>query len=400
LAGERSYHWRLNPEASIPIPVPHFFTPEEDFVMTATWFSAPAPVARRVRAYFAPVNRAAQTPELFDPSQQGSFSLDAPPAPWVDLGWIQNFVRTSQSQSAPLLTGIPAAALEQVRQTIEAQVSLEFLSWTKLTMALATGSQHMNVLAAASGAAAAADGAQAVTAVAPQSGSTSTSILLASPDAAKFTAGSIVAVDVDYTGQTGYVGSPVAGAYVRGALTDVDYIRRVTFNVALVAEANSSGLMLASSLPGGAPATGAKVQAVIGFVDREGGSFYQEWSALFVMQGSQGERIFFHYPRLQPAIGSEEAVLPLDERTASSRRNADGRAMAHMAQVPQAAGRRGAQDTVHQSFSVHQASGSSVNGQSRVLLKAQFLALPVTDPLDGERVVCYRSFVPAPNALV
>lgn len=324
--------------------------------MTASWFSAPAPVARRVRAYFAPVNRAAQTPVLFDPSQQGGFRLDAPPAPWIDLGWTQDFVRKPASKSTPLLTGIPAAALEQVRESLQAQVSLQFLSWTKLTMALATGSQHMNVLAAASGAAAAADGAQAVPAVTPQSGSTGTAILLATSDAANFTAGSIVAVDVDYTGQTGYVASPVAGAYVRQALADVDYIRRVTFNVALVAQVTPTGLTLAGPLPGGAPATGAKVQAVTGFVDREGGSFYQEWSALFVMQGSQGERIFFHYPRLQAMSGAEEAAAPLN--------------------------------------------GKSQNGQSRVALKGQFMALPVTDPLDGERVVCYRSFVPAANALV
>ena len=44
--------------------------------------------------------------------------------------------------------------------------------------------------------------------------------------------------------------------------------------------------------------------------------------------------------------------------------------------------------------------GKHKGGQARVLLKGQFLALPVTDPLDGERVVCYRSFLPAPNALV
>ncbi|MGA3130590.1 MAG: hypothetical protein ABSD59_07300 [Terracidiphilus sp.] len=324
--------------------------------MTATWFSAPAPVARRVRAYFAPVNRAAQTPVLFDPSQQGGFSLDSPPAPWIDLGWIQDFVRKPASKSTPLLTGIPAATLEQVRETLQAQVSLQFLSWTKLTMALATGSQHMNVLAAASNAALAADGAQAVPAVMPQSGSTATLILLASSDAAKFAAGSMVAVDVDYTGQTGYVGSPAAGAYLRQALTDVDYVRRVTLNVALVAQVAPTGLTLAAPLPGGAPATGAKVQAVTGFVDREGGSFYQEWSALFAMQGSQGERIFFHYPRLQAMAGAEESVAPLN--------------------------------------------GKNQNGQSRVMLKAQFMALPVTDPLDGERVVCYRSFLPAPNALV
>jgi hypothetical protein len=98
------------------------------------------------------------------------------------------------------------------------------------------------------------------------------------------------------------------------------------------------------------------LQAVTGFVDREGGSFYQEWSALFVMEGSQGERIFFHYPRLQTAASAQESALPLDSTQKA--------------------------------------------GQARVLLKGQFLALPVTDPLDGERVVCYRSFLPAAHALV
>jgi hypothetical protein len=324
--------------------------------MATTWYSAPAPVTRRVRAYFAPVNRAAATPTLFDPSEQSGFNLEAPPAPWISLGWIQDFVRKSASKTAPLLSGIPAAPLEQVRETLQAQVSLQFLSWTKLTMALATGAQHMNVLAPASGAAAAADGAQAATAIIPQTGSTVSSIVLASADASKFTAGSIVALDVDYTGQTGFVGAPISGAYVRQALTDIDYIRRVTFNVALVSQVNSTGLTLAEPLPGGAPATNAKLQPVIGFVDREGGSFYQEWSALFVMQGSQGERIFFHYPRLQTMTSAEEAAIPL--------------------------------------------SSKNPGGQARVLLKGQYLALPVADPLDGERVLCYRSFLPARNAVV
>ena len=324
--------------------------------MTATWFSAPAPVTRRVRAYFAPANRVTQTPVLFDPAEQGGFNLDAPPAPWISLGWVQGFTRKAMSKTAAMLTGIPAAPLEQVRATLEAQVSLEFLSWTKLTMALATGSQHMNLLAPASGAAPAADGAHAKAAVAPQSGSSATFIALDATDAGNFTAGAMIAVDADYMGQTGFVGSPVAGAYVRQALTDVDYIRRVTFNVALVSAVSSTGLTLAEPLPSGAPPAGAKVQAVTGFVDREGGSFYQEWSALFAMQGGQGERIFFYYPRLQTMAGAQETAIPLD--------------------------------------------ASQKNGLARVMLKGQFLALPVTDPLDGERVVCYRSFLPAANALV
>jgi hypothetical protein len=324
--------------------------------MNSTWFAAPAPVARRVRAYFAPVNRLAQEPVFFDPALQGNFDLDAPMAPWLSLGWIQNFVRKSTSQTASLMTGVPASPLAQVRETLQAQVNFEFLSWTKLTMALATGSQHMNVLNTASGAAPAADGAQGSAAVTPQQGSTATSIMLSTADAAQFRPGSIIAVDMDYTGQAGYVGSPVAGAYVRQPLSDVDYIRRVTFNVGVVSEVSATGLTLAEPLPGGAPISGERVQGLTGFVDREGGTFFQEWSGLFVMEGAQGERIFFYYPRLQSSCGAEESALPLDAK--------------------------------------HK------NGQSRVLLKGNFVAMPFTDPLDGERVVCYRSYLPAANALV
>jgi hypothetical protein len=323
--------------------------------MTANVFSAPAPVMRRVRAYFAPVNRVTQTPVLFDPAQMGSFALDAPPAPWIDLGWIQNFTRKSAGKSASILTGIPAAPLEQTRGTLEAQLSFEFLSWTKLTMALATGSQHMNVLAP-NGTAAAADGATAAPAVTVQSGSTASVIQLAAADAANFASGSMIAVDVDYSGQTGFVGTPVSGAYLRQSVGDVDYIRRITFNVGLVLGVTSNALTLAQPLPGGAPTAGTKLQAVTGFVDREGGSFYQEWSALFVMQGSQGDRIFFYYPRVQSLADAEETASPLDDK--------------------------------HKS------------GLARILLKGQFLALPVTDPLDGERVLCYRSFKPAEFAQI
>jgi len=317
--------------------------------MSAGWFSAAAPVARRVRAYFAPVNRAAQAPVTFDPSQQGAFDLDAPPAPWIRLGWIQGFKRTAMGKSEAVMTGIPAAALEHVRESLDAEVSFQFLSWTKLTMALATGSQHMNLLAPA-------DGAQARPAVPIQNGSTAASIALDPGDASAFPAGSIIAVDDDYTGQTGFVGAPISGAYLRQPVNDIDYIRRVTFNVALVAGQSSTGLTLAEPLPGGPPAPSAKLQAVCGFIDRLGGSFYQEWSGLFVIEGTQGERVIFHYPRLQNNRDAEEISIPL--------------------------------------------AGNGKGSQERLLLKAQFRALPVTDPLDGERVLCYRTFLSAPNELV
>jgi hypothetical protein len=324
--------------------------------MAANWFSAPAPVTRRVRAYFTPVNRTAQTPALFDVSQQGAFDLDSPPAPWIDLGAIQGLAREAHSKSTPIMTGIPAATLQQARETLDAHVSFEFLSWTKLTMALATGSQHMNLLAPGIGTAPAADGAKAATAATLQAGSTACVLQLAAADAVRFTAGSMVAVDADYTGQTGFVGAPISGAYLRQPLNDVDYIRRITFNVALVSNVNGTALTLSQPLPGGAPAPGSKLQAVMGFVDREGGSFFQEWSALFVIAGAQGERIFFHYPRLQSLGGAEELAQPLN--------------------------------------------GKDKSDLAQSLLKGRFLALPVTDPLDGERVLCYRSFLPATNALI
>lgn len=324
--------------------------------MSANWVPAAAPTIQRTRAYFAPVDRVTQTPVIFDPSTQSAFDVDAPPAPWIDLGGIQNFIRTATSKSGNVQTGIPSAVLEQVRESVAAQVSFEFEAWTKLTMALATGAQHMNVLSPASGAALSATGSQAASAVTLGSGSTSTYLVLSSADAAKFSAGQIIAVDADYSGQTGYVGSPIAGAYLRQPVTDTDYIRRITWNLGMIAEVMSAGLQLAVSLPGGTPTDGSKIQIVTGFVDREGGCFYQEWSGLFVMTGSQGDRILYYYPRLQTAASAAEFSPLLEEK--------------------------------HKS------------GYMQIMPRAKFLALPVSDSLDGERVVCYRSYIPAPHARV
>src|SRR5438094_6334315 len=63
------------------------------------------------RAYFAPVDRATGTPAIFDPGKHGAFSLDAPPAPWLDLGWIDNFQRLCGSFSPESLTLQPADGL-------------------------------------------------------------------------------------------------------------------------------------------------------------------------------------------------------------------------------------------------------------------------------------------------
>jgi hypothetical protein len=132
---------------------------------------------------------------------------------------------------------------------------------------------------------------------------------------------------------------------VKSALTDVDYIRRVSLNVARVSAIANGALTLEQPLLVGVPTSAMKVSGVAGFCDREGSTFFQEWSALFVAEGQQGERVLWHYPRLQAMASAAESL---------------------------AAGSGGLEVLRH---------------------GAEFRALPVKDPVDGESVVCFRSFV-------
>lgn len=302
------------------------------------------PAVRRVRAYFAPVNRSAKQPTIFDPAQEGMFDLSMPPSPWLDLGWIESFARKSATKIQPVLAGAPAVAQLQSRAEIDATVSFQFASWGKLQMALAAGMQQMNLLKAQSGAVAAGSGGTAVAAVTLQSGSTATVLQLGAA-VANFTVGERIVADVDYTGQLGFVGSGVSGAYVKAALTDIDYVRRVSLNVGRVASISSGAVTLEQPLLAGVPTGTMKVSGVQGFCDREGSTFFQEWSALFVAEGQQGERVLWHYPRLQAMAGAAEST----------------------------------------------SAGSG--GLEALRQSAAFRALPVNDGVDGETVVCFRSFV-------
>jgi hypothetical protein len=314
-------------------------------------------ISESVRAYFAPVDRVTNTPTVFDPAKNGSFALDAPPGPWISLGAIGDFTRSALTEIAPLATGAKGSTRVQARRRLAAEVGFEFREWGKLQMALASGSQQMNLLAEASGATPRASGGQAVTKVPLQAGSTAVELVVGSTAVAQFAIGDIVAVDIDYAGQIGFVGNGVSAAYVKSAASvagDADYIRRATFNVARIAAKTATTLQLAQPLIGyligGAPASGAAVQKVIGFVDREGGSFFQEWSGLFVCDSEAGGRLLFHYPRLQPAITAAET-----------------------------------RDDLAKPFGAWS-------------LLAKFQALPTTDPNDGEEVLCYRSWIPASSA--
>jgi hypothetical protein len=242
----------------------------------------------------------------------------------------------------------------QVRTEVDATVSLQFESWGKLQLALAAGSQQMNLLQTAAGAAANGSGGVGAAAVALSAGSTATALNVGASAAAGFNVGALVAVDLDYTGQVGFVGSGASAAYVRQAsdvASDVNYIRRVTLNVGRVVSIASGVLQLAGPLLAGVPVTGMKVSQLVGFVDREGGGFFHEWSALFCMEGTQGERIEYYYPRLQAMEGAAETMAALSTPL------------------------------------------------ERVRLAA-FRALPVVDANDGATVVCFRSYLPGPGQAI
>jgi len=317
------------------------------------------PIARQTRAYFAPVNRVTGPTAVFDPSQNSGFQLDAPPAPWMDLGWIENFERTSTSQIAPLTGGTAGAVSAQARHALGARIDFEFRDWGKLQMALAGGAEHMNVLATNASASPAGSGGIPIGAVPLLAGSTATELVLGAGAISGFEAGDLVACDVDYAQQVGYVGTGISGAYVQNpedVLQDANYVRRVTFNVGRIALVTATSLLLTQALPGGVPAPGASVQQVIAFVDREGGAFLQQWSGLFVAEDESGGRVCFYYPLLSPcttkAEWSRESVILIQKPI------------------------------------------------GELALQASFTALPSVDINDGAVVLCYRSYFPAGGAAV
>jgi len=313
-----------------------------------------APAARAVRAYAAPVNRVTGATIAFDPATQGGFDLDSPPQPWIDLGWVENCRRKAATKYEALRTGPNSNITVQYRMQPEAEVEFDLLTWGKVQLALSGGTQQMNVLAEQPNDPPQPSGGLPVPASPVQSGSTWTSIVLTPDQLQLYNVGDVVAVDVDYNGQTGYLGTWAPGTYLTTPLSGpnyVDLVRRVTFNVSRVCAVSGSALQLAEPLLS-QPTTGMGVQKVVAFLDREGSSFFQEWSCLFIVAPDSGGRTCFYYPRLQPAASASETR----------------------------------QEFASPLFS-HQ-------------LHVSLRALPTTDANDNETVLCYRSYFPAANAAV
>ncbi len=108
---------------------------------------------------------------------------------------------------------------------------------------------------------------------------------------------------------------------------------------------------------------------MVAFVDREGGSFFQEWSALFIAEEDSGGRVCFHYPRLSPTT-----AMPTNMSSGSGMAAAKLFSREEQIQIAKPV--------------------------TALALHAAFVAMPHTDENDRETVLCYCSYFPARMASV
>lgn len=341
------------------------------------------------RGYFAPYNQqqavaTANTsigPTMYDLQVTGRY-IDGTtlPGTWFDLGYVKNFKFTPGSKTGNVMTGYRGAIRAKYRAETSEKLSVLFMEMTRTALRLASGTQVFNLLkttAAAStvgplsatGSPAIAMGASGYLPTGGPSGPTLGLPTLCVPagSGAAFPAGTYIVVDQDYASQQGYVGDAGANVFP-GAVSNVDFIRMTSDYVACVSQvvltafSGQDALILTAPFMGGgnslpnvtpntAPTAGAKVQAISGYVTREGGTYIAEWSALFLLNTIDASQVMFYYPRLAP-----------DQFQGSTEEN------------------------------LQNATSLQTTG-----LNASFDSLAFDDPLDGETVVAYRAYYPHPS---
>lgn len=343
------------------------------------------------RAYFSPFNtqQAVATantsigPTIYDLEVLGRLVDTSLPAGWFDLGYIRNFKFTPGSKIGNVITGYRGVIRAKYRAETSEKLSMQFMEMTRTTLSIASGTQVFNILKStatastlgplsSSGVAAIAMGASGYqpTGITATATAGQPTLFVPSGSGAAFPAGTYIVCDQDYNGTDfGFVGDAGANVF-QGAVTDTDFIRKTSDYVACVKQvvlgvAGQDGLILTAPFMGGgnsptgvtannAPTTGAKVQPIIGYATREGGTKIKEWSAVIVLQTIDGSQVLFYYPRVGP-----DAFTGLTEEN------------------------------------LQNATAVQTNG-----ITASFDALAFDDPLDGETVVRYMGYYPSPGLTI
>jgi hypothetical protein len=349
-------------------------------------------VASGWRCFVAPYNRQLQVssgnsalgPTIYDLLVQNKL-IDTtlqPAAGWFDMGYVKNFKFTPQTKRGNVITGYRGAIRAKYMAETGEKVSCTFAEVSHTTVKFATGTQVFNVLKttvatpstlgplSTSGTAAVPIGASGYLPTGGASGPTQGLPTLCVPagSGANFPAGSYIVCDQDYNGTSfGFVGDAGANVF-QGAVTDVDFIRKTSdyvngvVSVVPTAFSGQDALILTSPFVGGgnapagttpttSPQTGAKVQGILGYVSREGGSAIEEWSAIFVLDTIDASQLLFYYPRLSPDVFTGIPGTNLQNATAMQTYDLDG----------------------------------------------SWDSLAFDDPVDGETVVAYRMYIPHPG---
>ncbi len=341
------------------------------------------------RAFFAPYNYAVGSavantvlgPQILDLTQgpfTDVYAYSLASLGFQDLGWIKDFKRTPESKIGQVRAGYRGAVRAQYRGQVGETCEWKFREYGRIQYKLASGTNVMNVFAATglSGGTTgplSASGAPYVTVsayspgVAPYGqngqGTAPTLTVTGNVTAAFIGVGTDIVCDQDYVvGTYGLVGDAGTPVY-QGAVSDIDYIRKNSDYVAQVTAINGGVLTLSYPFVGGgsgSPAplgpgvAGYKVQAVKGWVAREGGTFISEWSGLLLLNTVDQAQIAIYYPHLSIMQNRDMAAA----------------------------------------WTIENAGTTDLGG---VEMDAQFSALAFDDPLDGETVVSYIGYYVRPG---
>lgn len=342
------------------------------------------------RGYFAPYNAAlgsavantAVGPTLLDLTQ-GPWDSNNPQTwgtgTWVDTGWIKDFKLTPESKIGQVRSGYRGAVRAQYRGQVGESFELKFNEYGRLQYKLATGTNVINLLTSLTPSTVgpvSATGYAAVSITAYSAGvspygvggaGTAPTLTMASaPSGIGIAVGGFIVCDQDYVpgtyGLVGDAGTPV----FQNAVTDVNYIRKNSDYVSRVTAVVGNVMTLDQPFIGGGSGTPApigpgsltnptyKVQPIVGWSAREGGTFISEWSAVFLMNTIDNAQIAIYYPHV------------------SINQNKD----------------------VAASWAIENVGTTDLGGAQ---LDAAFEALAFDDPLDGETVVGYKAFYPRPG---
>jgi hypothetical protein len=348
------------------------------------------------RGYFAPFNAAlavANTstqlgPVILDLQTSGPFVDTALPYPYTDMGWIDSFKITPSSKIGTIRSGYRGAARAKFRGEVSETFDFQFREMTRVAMRIATGTEVFNLLLdpnaqsngpnlngplSASGGFTQALGASGYIYNYNYNGAIVSALFVPTGSGAAYSPGDMIVCDADYTGAYGLTGSNATNVF-QGAVTDIDFTRKTSDFIARVKQVvptivtGQDGLILNKPFAGGGsvqggitaattasygPPAGSKIQKIKGYVAREGGSAITEWSGLFLMNCIDGSQIALYYPHIAPSAFKDFA-----------------------------------------NYQIENIGTSNLTGMA---LDCTMEAMAYDDPIDGETVVRYAAFYPAPG---